>query len=274
MIERTVKTGFGAREPDFYEDLSDWEIEIVKAQCSKTLAALSKGKSLAGVIEVARKTADSADRLLEKILAKNRVALVCKIGCDYCCYLPVDATPPGVLRVAAFLRSQMDGAALSHMARRFSDSGPKPYTLDQDERAGFLAPCILLRDRQCLAYGARPLSCRGYNSIDVELCRSVVEGHRTERGDPSKIAQWRVVFHLGKVMELINLGMLAGLYRVGYAPARLDFSAALLISLKDPDAAEKWLEREEVFSGAQIRGGPEPGPRFWSRFMPEEGGPS
>lgn len=270
MIERTANTGFGASEPDFFADLSDSEIEIIRAQCSKTLAALSEEKSLAGVIEVAREAAGSADRLVQRILAKSRVALVCKIGCDYCCYLPVDATPPEVLRMVAFLRSEMDGAALSRMAGHFSEYGAKPYALLQDERAGFIAPCVLLRDKQCLAYDARPLSCRGYNSIDVSLCRSVVD-QRTQRGDPAKIAQWRVVFHLGKVMELINLGMLAGLYRVGYAPARLDFNAALLISLKDPDAPEKWLGGEEVFSGAQIRGGPEPGPRFWSRFMPEQG---
>src|SRR6185312_5394304 len=80
------------------------------AAAEKSLMILSGPSAAFGTIELARSTYELTDRSIRQVHAAchdgHRVA--CRIGCTYCCTVPVAASAPEVLAIATFVRESFD----------------------------------------------------------------------------------------------------------------------------------------------------------------------
>ncbi len=98
----------------------------------------------------------------------------CRSGCSHCCCLFVCVTPGEGELIAKDIKklpSKMYDRVVSRLKRNaeIEAEGIDEYTRKK-------AWCAFLdRDtKQCVIYNNRPLSCRNYNSEDVEMCKAAV----------------------------------------------------------------------------------------------------
>jgi len=131
---------------------------------------LAGGKSHAALVGEAHAEADA--RAAQVFARAGKPA--CRSGCSYCCKLFVSVRAPEARRLAAQLR-RLPAAQLAEVRRRLAENARavKGSTSATYPRV----PCALLAaEGTCVAYEARPFSCRDYHSFDVQACRRVDAG--------------------------------------------------------------------------------------------------
>jgi hypothetical protein len=171
------------------------------------------------------------------------VPAACKAGCAFCCSLQVGATPPEVLTMADHLRKSRTDAELATLVERLQAIETKTIGLAWHDRPP--TPCALLdENKNCSAYEARPLSCRGWNSQDADPCRRFVEGDKTAE---TPVYEVPYASHQS-VMD----GTRKGLAEVGLESTEVDFSIGLHIALGNPGARDRWLKGDRVFERAYL----------------------
>jgi Fe-S-cluster containining protein len=133
-------------------------------------AALRSGSPQSKVLDEAHQ---EADERAARVFA-HAGSPACRPGCSYCCKLFVSVRAPEARRLAAALRA-LPAAKLDEVRSRLAANADrvKGSTSESYPR---VACALLSVDGRCVAYEARPFSCRDYHSFDVEACRKVDVG--------------------------------------------------------------------------------------------------
>jgi hypothetical protein len=147
------------------------------------------------------------------------------------------ASVPEILVVADHLRRTLSGPELDEVRQRVT------ATLDRRRKQGGFQPsvpfipCPLLVDDRCSIYAIRPLVCQAWYSSDVQLCQQP-NGSLTTNQD---------------IMQLfagVYDGLLAALADHSLDSREVELISALEIALSAPDAGQRWLAGESLFSAA------------------------
>jgi Fe-S-cluster containining protein len=156
----------------------------------------------------------------------------CEIGCAWCCYMRVKATPLEVLGIVHYLRSRLGPGELSEFRRRLAATDQTTRGMDGYQRVCAKIACPLLANGQCLVYPVRPIGCRVYHSLDASDCELPhAEEARgvTVRSDISGLAMG------------VFAGLTEGLRTVGLRTRLLELIAGLRIAMDEPGLANRWL---------------------------------
>jgi Fe-S-cluster containining protein len=234
---RGPSTGAGVSGPD---------LEARRSQRLQTVELLRGGRTPLQVITVAERAANLADRAIAETAASDPPdpPLACREGCAWCCHRVVGVSAPEVLRVVAFLRDNLSAPELQAARDRVAQTEARRRALRHDGWAAARLPCPLLVDGRCSVYPARPLTCRGYNSSDAHRCESFTTS-RQHVEVPVHVPQQRLA-------TLMLDGVLSGVTESGLRGELLELTAALQVALGEPDAAERWLRGEPVFTPARL----------------------
>jgi hypothetical protein len=136
----------------------------------KYAAALAAGTSSSGLVDSAHAAADT--RAAEVFARVGSPA--CRPGCSYCCKLYVSVRPPEARKLASSLRA-LPAPQLAEVRDRLAENAARARGSTSTTYPRM--PCALLTAAgTCIAYEARPFSCRQYHSFDVEACRKVDVG--------------------------------------------------------------------------------------------------
>jgi hypothetical protein len=169
--------------------------------------------------------------------------IACREGCSFCCHLRVITTIPEVLRIAARVRSDHGHEGIEALQQRIAQYRTATAGLDAEARRHRRAACPLLVDGRCSVYAARPMSCRGWNSLDVSGC----EAHFL---DPSRGVHVPIYGPQYQINACIQDGMATGLGAAGLQCDRVELAEALGVSLEVADAAQRWLRGDRIFAAA------------------------
>lgn len=236
-------------EQEVYEAVKD----IAFGQAKASQEILSEGDSPQKTAELALNVLGYADVLLDSShKLHDGPPLACRVGCSYCCHLPVEASAPEVLAVSERLRSSLSAAEIEELHKvidRYIDSTDG---MTMDKRQLTSVPCPLLRDGQCSVYEVRPIACRTWHSTDAEGCRQFCED--TSESNRSKVNTFAIA-----TSAQVKVGLAAALKsaRLEYRP--LDFVRALRTALSDPSLAESWRSKPRAFESvvlAKVHPGP------------------
>ncbi|WP_272699464.1 YkgJ family cysteine cluster protein [Desulfovibrio sp. Fe33] len=98
--------------------------------------------------------------------------IACKSGCIHCCYNQVALTEPEALVLGLHLLETRDSKRLDDLsAKTEALVGSLNGKSWQDiGMARHRLPCLFLENGNCSVYPARPWACRGWNSVDVNMC--------------------------------------------------------------------------------------------------------
>ena len=172
----------------------------------------------------------------------------CKPGCTYCCNLRVSAYVHEVIAIYEFIKSNFSKEQLKELRKKIEKQFNKIKNLSHDDHLKTNVECPLLFDDKCSVYEHRPLSCSGYHSLSVKVCKHSDENPTyvgTEIGgiplDPDiqiAIQEQRTV--VGTVFQHSNEPM------VSYELIR-----ALKEVLDNPGLIELWRFNQTPFSKPQ-----------------------
>lgn len=205
----------------------------------KTIEETPTGDRLASL---ARRMGRLADKLIAQAQQDSRETVACKAGCSHCCYQQVLATVPEVLAVADHIMETWTADQIDDLKKRMEAYIPAARAFAKGE-ASSPSPkaCPLLQDDRCSVWEARPLVCRGYNSLDVTACR----GFQRDRTTP--------VPHLDAQMisaDALKEGIKLGLKRTNQQPKQCELMLGLEIAFNTPDAGTRFAEGDSLFEPA------------------------
>ncbi len=174
--------------------------------------------------------------------------LACKAGCTHCCHNLIVATPVQVFAIAAVLRETLDEDGLKALRRTLDLAVRKQSDLDWDTIGKRRPACPLLAKGACLAYGARPLGCRGWTSLNARRCEKDLKSKgKNPKGIPFYLPQSQITL-------AVEQGLMNGLNAAGLRAEKVALTQALALVLDDPDAATRWLAGDDIFAAARMPG--------------------
>jgi Fe-S-cluster containining protein len=241
---RRVKREYTSARPQA-RDLP-WNLQIVQAKCQATIEALKQQPTTAQVIELVDTTRTGAAQIVRKMLAHypNLPPPACRAGCAWCCYKSIAVSPPEVQRIAAYLRTTLAPEDLAAVKERIAELDNQTHAMSSRERAHARLPCALLADQRCTVHAVRPLTCAGWNAIDVNECKA----DWLDPEAPDEITANGVQI---EAFQAMRLGMDLGSQELGIEHETLELTTALRIALDTPDAIERWLAGEHLFAAAR-----------------------
>lgn len=164
--------------------------------------------------------------------------IACCAGCSACCHVRVSVMPPEAFHLARHVNETFtpeERAALMDRLRAYVDS---IAALPVEARMKHVLACPFLNAQgSCSVYTARPLACRMHHSRSRAACE--------DANSPIPVIEDFVNATI-PVME----GICNGCAMAGMVPDELEFAPAMIIALEQPDAEDRWLAGENVFTNA------------------------
>ncbi|OIQ49369.1 hypothetical protein BerOc1_01294 [Pseudodesulfovibrio hydrargyri] len=196
--------------------------------------------------DAVREAYAACDALLDEL--QPDPPLACKRGCIHCCYNQVALTEPEALFLGLHLlgtRSPERLRGLADRAQALAD-GLKGKSWQEIGMIRHRLPCLFLEDGGCSVYPARPLACRGWNSVDERMCLlsnlsedalTPIENHPIVR----------------EIADGIQTGLLRGASSLGLEAGYLLMARATALLLSDDpekgvmDRSADWLDGKPFF---------------------------
>jgi hypothetical protein len=179
------------------------------------------------------------------VAAMPHAPLACKRGCAHCCRQPVLLYAPEAFFLAAQVRERPQMAArvteVAKTARDFPLGGVKGVE------------CAILEDDACALYAARPFSCHGFVSNDLNSCISLFRDF-IDIGIPQPET-------FNTMRNLCRLLLLASLQAAGLSIRAYELNTAVAVVLAQDNAERRWLAGEDVLAALQTEVPPIP-PQF------------
>jgi len=193
----------------------------------------------------ASKAAETVEQVYDVSLRRHpaRRAVACAKGCSYCCRNFVAVSIPEVLFLARNIKERWPDATAA-IRRRIADTGRPPRDLATARHAQLTVPCpVLDGDGACSAYDVRPLACRAYVSISVDMCIRAMN-------DPAvDIPTTKThVFYRSRCTTALWAALKAA--RLPYGS--YDLNHALAVAVATENAEARWLSGDDVFAQVQI----------------------
>ncbi|MET0794969.1 MAG: YkgJ family cysteine cluster protein [Polyangiaceae bacterium] len=232
-----------ARLAAFRRELSPSETRLFEAARQASAAKLT-GSAPERVTDAATGAMSVSEELrryhLEVVPAPQAIA--CHAGCHWCCHMKVSLTAPEIFALVEYLERAVPEATRERIKARAAELSQDPRIFSADAKVEARIPCAMLSEQgACLVYPARPLACRGYNSLDAESCRRSLD-------DDLELVEWNEP--LVRDSAAVALGLLAGIEDAGLPAQLLELTSGLDIALREPNAMRRWLGGEAVFAAA------------------------
>ena len=182
---------------------------------------------------------------VERMRPESRPALACRAGCAHCCHSMVSVLPQEAFALAAHVetatpepeRDALKARVIAHAERTARMGGAARM------RGRIACPFLDGTTALCRIHAARPLTCRGMNSVDEAACRAALDDPSADIAVPTVLAHHRAVQNL---YDQIG-ARLAG---AGLSSASLELTGALAIIWLEPDALSRWRDGEDIFAVA------------------------
>jgi hypothetical protein len=177
-----------------------------------------------------------ADLFERGVPESARAQLACRSGCALCCHQPVRVTAAEVFFLAARLREQPARvAAVRQTAAALAGRDPEA------PKPAWLRCSLLDVDDSCSVHAARPLSCHGQVSLNVEDCKTSFA--------PSGAWSVREPKLYNDLRNSWRMILQAALRLNGLPDTHYELNAALDVALHTDDAEKRWLRGENIFAG-------------------------
>lgn len=264
---------FVALTEAIFEDA--WQNEIAQGAANTAYATFAGQPTVARAVELARSVMASTSNLADGFLARAPAeSVACKAGCDHCCHQLVGVTPPEALAILSYLRATRSRDELASLASRVTAAREKTRGLSSRERFSPDHPCVFLEAGRCSIYEARPLSCRGVNSLDAGECAKRLRDPDARAEFLTSGAGSHTFQEPIRAFHAVSAGLQLGLSELHHLDMRpLDLIAAMHLLLTGGDSIPRnWIAGGAAFEPAlggdntgelgavELSGVPRPGP--------------
>ncbi len=231
-----------------------WQNELTAGAANTAYAVLSPAPSVARTVELGRNVMAAMSRLVDGLLARAPApGVACRSGCDHCCYQPVGVTPPEALAIHEHLKATFSAEALATIAARVAAARTRTRGLTAAERFSPDHPCPFLEAGACSIYDARPLSCRGMNSLDADECSERLRSPAARAAFLARGQGGHLFLQPIRAAHAVSAGLQLALDELfGLDVAPLDLTAVMDLLLSGPSTLpEEWVGCGTPFAPAR-----------------------
>jgi len=237
-----------------HDGLSDYAAKMAAKAYRIVDESLPASPTIQDLIDVSAKLEQQMDNQVFRFAGKLEVLhmrglspeIACKKGCAYCCGTQITATLPEVFRLAKWIIENFEEKQIAQLKERLAEFVPKAASYIGSSEPRPPMDCPILVDNSCSAYPARPVACRGANSVDVEACIHARENWQDESASIPLVGQ---PYYAGKSMAK---GLRLAMQERGLTSPIVEMPIALAILLDNPDAADQYLAGEPAFESSVI----------------------
>jgi Fe-S-cluster containining protein len=233
-----------------------WQDDVALSAAVTATEVLGDEPTLDRVLDLTRRAMAATSRLVDGFLAHAPVGSVaCKAGCDHCCHVVVGVTAPEALVIVEQLKRSRSAPELARLMARIAAAHKRTRGLSSSERFRPEYPCVFIEGGRCSIYEARPLACRGMNSLDATECESRLR-------DPDARAEFaekgggHLFVEPIRAFRAVSGGLqlaLLELYHLDMRP--LDLTAAMHLLLQTRHSlADRWMAGQRPFESAVLDG--------------------
>jgi len=209
-----------------------------------TQMMLRRARSVSTIFRLIEHAFHETTTVVEQL--PERVPLACASGCAFCCYHPVDITPPEAFAIVAYLRTTLTPAAGDATRARIAAHADRISGLSYEEHARARIPCALLVDGRCSVYPCRPFACRAWNSTSVARCETIfTHGNPVTMLPPLDMRLYEAVWDVAR-------GVTEGLQQSRLDGKSYELHSIVQRVLDTPEAAQRWVQGEDVFAGCTV----------------------
>ncbi|WP_207260533.1 YkgJ family cysteine cluster protein [Desulfovibrio sp. Huiquan2017] len=186
------------------------------------------------------------DAMLEELAPDPPLA--CHQGCIHCCYNQVALTEPEALYLGRHLLETRDARELRDLEARTRALAErlKGKSWQDIGMARHRLPCLFLENGGCSVYPARPLACRGWNSVDADRClQSNLSGNALTLIENHPVIR--------QMADAVQSSLLLGANALGLEAGYLLMARATLLLLENgaqqgvPEQTADWLRGSPFF---------------------------
>lgn len=209
-----------------------------------TQARLRHDRSVPTLFRLIEHAFEQTSTVVEQL--PERVPLACASGCAFCCYHPVDITPPEAFAIATYVQTSLTPAAGDAIYARIAAHAERISGLSYEEHAQARIPCALLVDSRCSVYPCRPFACRAWNSTSAARCETIfTHGNPMTMIPPLDMRVYEAVWAVAH-------GVTGGLQQSRLDGKSYELHSSLHRVLATPEAAHRWVQGEDVFAGCTV----------------------
>jgi hypothetical protein len=233
-----------------------WQNEVALGAAGTAHALLSEGHTVDQAVKLGRSAMAGTSKIAEGLLASSAdQPPACRAGCAHCCYQAVGITTPEALAIYDHLRATRSPSAFEAIARRIRAADDDTRGMTSAERLSPNLPCPFLEEERCSIYEARPLSCRGANSLDAAACERALRDPDARAAFLAGDLSFPCYLEPIRAFHAVTAGMQIAVHELhGLQMLPLELTAAMRILLDDPETLpQRWLAGEDAFEDA--RGG-------------------
>jgi Fe-S-cluster containining protein len=251
--EYGTPVGVALEGPLFQEQ---WQNELALATAATTHQMLNDAYTPEQAAAVGENAMLGTSRMADGVIAQSPDRRPeCRAGCAHCCHQTVGVTAPEVFAIHAHLRATRTPEELEAFAghiRAVDDRTRGMATLD---RVSPDFPCPFLVDQRCSIYEARPLACRGTNSLDASACERSLHDPATRAAFIAGTVSVPCYLEPLRAFHAVTAGLQLAIDQLhGLEATPLELTAAMRIMIDDPDTVpQQWLGGKDPFAAA--RGG-------------------
>ncbi|WP_419785346.1 YkgJ family cysteine cluster protein [Pseudodesulfovibrio sp.] len=205
------------------------------------------GERIKALHTLMRESYELMDSMLGELELDPPIA--CQRGCIHCCYNQVALTEPEALYLGMHLLETRTPEQLKDLTARALTLTEKLNGKSWQEigMARHRLPCLFLENGNCSIYPARPFACRGWNSVNVNMCElsNITEDAMTPIENHAIIRQ---------IAESIQQGILRGSKALGLEAGYLLMTRATSLLLEAGaekgllDYTGEWLQGHPFFA--------------------------
>ena len=214
------------------------ELAVYAAEYHDATAILQAGKEAEHVTALVSNAHDWADTMISQ--SPETAQRACQAGCAFCCYVPtVLVTAAEAVYLADWLQAHCSADEIEALRKRLADRQQQSRRSVATPSPKPPIPCALLQNNQCMAYAARPLKCRGWNSLRRDVCEQAY-GHSQST---VQIPADAYAFMMGNA---VFSGLRDSIARAGLDDRTYDLTESLLQVLDIPDVVQRWRDEERM----------------------------
>lgn len=180
---------------------------------------------------------------MDKELSATNEMVDCRAGCHYCCHYHVAITAVEALVLAEHVHS-LPLATRNRLVSKVCETAERVAPLSEDQYQRVNIPCAFLEEGRCSVYAVRPVACRGFHSVNVDMCKRAFD--HPETSVPLTVAAGR-----NAVNEGYKYLVVMAQHHAGRDATTYEMHGAVAEALTNPTATKRWKVGKAAFPSVQ-----------------------
>lgn len=189
---------------------------------------------------------DRHDKKLGDAINTSVTKLACGVGCWYCCYYKVVASPIEVFAIVKYVKQKFQPLERQRILEEARMNVLQVKGMTQQEHLETNQKCPFLVEQKCSIYPVRPSKCRNCHASNVDYCKESYE-RPTDFSIPNSY-----ITEIYTIGNASSTGFEYAVAKHGLDSRAYDLNAAFVEAMENPNRQKRYRDGKKAFLDAKF----------------------